>query len=182
MPGSAFGLSTHPLFDCIREAIALLQALRVRGSGLAEVVVASGGWVPLFYIADTLFFLFEKYPLYKQILWGIDPSGEERYPPIFTMFVDLLLSPYSVLSVLFLYYFIPYLQASSLRGIPSPFPAAFSNFWLLFQCRRGRRYQAVHDAHSKYGPLVRLQPHHVSIADSDAIQVVYGHGNGFLKS
>lgn len=98
------------------------------------------------------------------------------------MILDLLLSPYLLLVAGFLYYLVPYLQAWYLHDIPSPFPAAFSNFWLLFQCRQGRRFQAVHDAHQKYGPLVRLQPNHVSVADSDAIQIIYGHGNGFLKS
>lgn len=52
----------------------------------------------------------------------------------------------------------------------------------MFQCRTGKRYLAVHEAHAKYGKLVRIQPHHVSIADADAIPQVYGHGNGFLKS
>ncbi len=37
------------------------------------------------------------------------------------------------------------------------------------------------EAHKKYGKFVRIQPNHVSIADADAIQIVYGHGNGFLK-
>lgn len=40
----------------------------------------------------------------------------------------------------------------------------------------------VDKAHQKYGKLVRIQPDHVSVADSDAIQTIYGHGNGFLKS
>ncbi|KAF2836261.1 putative benzoate 4-monooxygenase [Patellaria atrata CBS 101060] len=38
------------------------------------------------------------------------------------------------------------------------------------------------EAHRKYGKLVRIQPNHVSIADPNAIQIIYGHGNGFLKS
>ena len=59
--------------------------------------------------------------------------------------------------------------------------AAFSNLWLMYQCRLGRRYKAVDEAHKKYGKLVRIQPNHVSIADPDAIGVIYGHGNGFLK-
>jgi len=29
---------------------------------------------------------------------------------------------------------------------------------------------------------VRIQPNHVSVADADAIPIIYGHGNGFLKS
>ena len=32
------------------------------------------------------------------------------------------------------------------------------------------------------GTFVRLAPNHLSIADADAIQVVYAHGNGSLKS
>ena len=32
------------------------------------------------------------------------------------------------------------------------------------------------------GTFVRLAPNHVSIADPDALQIVYAHGNGSLKS
>ncbi|KAL1952584.1 hypothetical protein VTO42DRAFT_4709 [Malbranchea cinnamomea] len=98
------------------------------------------------------------------------------------MIAEALLSPYVLALIPLSFYIIPYLQKWYLHDIPSPFGAAFSNMWLLYQCRRGRRYQAVHDAHKKYGPLVRIQPNHVSIADADAIPMIYGHGNGFLKS
>lgn len=36
--------------------------------------------------------------------------------------------------------------------------------------------------HQKFGKLVRIQPNQISIADPDAIPIVYGHGTGFLKS
>jgi len=32
------------------------------------------------------------------------------------------------------------------------------------------------------GTFVRLAPNHISIADPDALQIVYAHGNGSLKS
>ena len=32
------------------------------------------------------------------------------------------------------------------------------------------------------GTFVRLAPNHVSIADPDALQIIYAHGNGVLKS
>jgi benzoate 4-monooxygenase len=35
---------------------------------------------------------------------------------------------------------------------------------------------------SRAGPVVRLAPNHVSIARPAALQTVYGHGNGALKS
>ena len=98
------------------------------------------------------------------------------------MFLSFLFTPYTLLALPVLYYLLPYIRNWSIHDIPAPFPAAFTNLWLLYQCRRGRRYLAVDNAHKKYGPLVRIQPHHVSMADPDAIPVIYGHGNGFLKA
>ncbi|KAJ6282435.1 transcription initiation factor tfiid subunit tsm1 [Bipolaris maydis] len=95
---------------------------------------------------------------------------------------SLLLTPYTILLLPVLFYLLPYLRNWQIRDIPAPFPAAWTNLWLLYQCRRGKRFLAVHEAHKKLGKLVRIQPHHVSIADADAITQVYGHGNGFLKS
>lgn len=98
------------------------------------------------------------------------------------MILSFLFSSYPYLLIAILHYLVPWLQRPSIRGIPGPTLAAFSNLWLMYQCRRGRRYSAVDEAHKKYGPLVRLQPHHVSIVDTEAIYAIYGHGNGYLKS
>ena len=96
------------------------------------------------------------------------------------------------------------LDPYKLRRYPGPPLAAFSDFWLGYQARTGKRYEAVHAAHKKYGaPLyawvfvsrchvptnrgnfigkyVRIAPNNLSIADPDAIPVVYGHGTGTLK-
>ena len=97
------------------------------------------------------------------------------------MFLSFLATPYLLLLAPLLYYVLPYFRSWSLRRIPAPFPAAFSNLWLMYQCRRGSRYLAVDRAHKRYGKMVRIQPNHISIADPDAIQIIYGHGNGFLK-
>ncbi|KAI1389086.1 cytochrome P450 [Hypoxylon trugodes] len=81
------------------------------------------------------------------------------------------------------YFVYPYFTTyGHLGNIPAPFPAQFTNFWLLYVCRRGKRYLAVDEAHKKLGPIVRIQPNHISVADDEAIQIIYGHGNGFLKS
>ncbi|MCJ1409004.1 hypothetical protein MMC19_003081 [Ptychographa xylographoides] len=98
------------------------------------------------------------------------------------MFLSFLLTPYILLALPVLYYLLPYVRNRQIRDVPGPAVAAFSNLWLLYQCRKGRRYLAVDDAHKKYGTLVRIQPDHVSVADAEAIPVIYGHGNGFLKS
>jgi benzoate 4-monooxygenase len=94
---------------------------------------------------------------------------------------SLLLSPYTLILIPIIYYLLPYLRNHAIRDIPGPKLAAFSNLWLLYQCRRGRRYLAVDQAHKKYGPLVRIQPDHVSIADPEAIGIVYSHTGGWLK-
>ena len=97
------------------------------------------------------------------------------------MFLEKFASPYLLLLVPFLYYILPYIREKALIRIPGPFAARFTNLWLMKQCRQGKRYKAVDAAHKKYGKVVRIQPHHVSIADPDAIPIIYGHGNGFLK-
>ncbi|KAH8201550.1 hypothetical protein TruAng_004321 [Truncatella angustata] len=99
----------------------------------------------------------------------------------------LLASPWTLALApvaLVLYYIVPYfITFGKLRGIPAPFPAQFTNLWLLLVCRRGgNRYEVVDEVHKKLGPVVRIQPNHVSINDDAAIQIIYGHGNGFLKS
>ena len=98
------------------------------------------------------------------------------------LLTDYLLTPYALLLVPVLFYLLPYIRHKALLGIPAPFPAQFTRLWLMYQARHGRRYLAVDEAHKKYGKVVRIQPNHVSIADPDAIQTIYGHGNGFLKA
>lgn len=94
-----------------------------------------------------------------------------------------VLSPWALLAAVVLYYAWPYFVTyRHLRDIPGPFTARLSNWWLLLTARRGKRYEIVDRAHKKYGPLMRIQPNHVSINDDQAIQVIYGHGNGFLKA
>lgn len=85
-----------------------------------------------------------------------------------------------VLAVL-VYFVYPYLSNGPLRRIPGPFLARFTNAWLFLQARRGRRFIAVNDAHRRFGPVVRIAPNHVSIVDPDAVNLIYGHGNGFTK-
>jgi benzoate 4-monooxygenase len=81
------------------------------------------------------------------------------------------------------YWVVPFLTDSKkLRRFPAPFPAQFSEFWLFCQARLGRRHFAVHELHEKHGKFVRIQPDHVSVADPNAIAIIYGHNSGFLKS
>ncbi|KAK0452448.1 cytochrome P450 [Armillaria borealis] len=73
-----------------------------------------------------------------------------------------------VLIHLLAYFFDPY----GFRSFPGPFLAKFSDAWLGM----------VHELHKKYGTFVRIAPNHLSIASPEALQVVYAHGNGAMKS
>ncbi|CZR49130.1 putative benzoate 4-monooxygenase cytochrome P450 [Fusarium proliferatum ET1] len=99
---------------------------------------------------------------------------------------SLLLSPWAPLTVLLcglLFYILPYFYTyRHLRGVPGPLLARFSNLWLLYICRKSKRSDTVYDLHERLGPVVRIQPNHVSIVDERAIQLVYGHGKGLEKS
>jgi benzoate 4-monooxygenase len=80
------------------------------------------------------------------------------------------------------YYILPYFSTyKDLRRVPGPFLAGFSNIWLAFGARRGKKFAWVHWAHEKYAPVVRVGYNHVSIAEPEGLQAVYAHGNGFLK-
>ncbi|KFA65083.1 hypothetical protein S40285_03137 [Stachybotrys chlorohalonatus IBT 40285] len=100
--------------------------------------------------------------------------------------IKVLLSPQAGAVALILlvasYVYAHFVTWGHLRHIPAPFPAQFTNLWLFSVARRGKRYAVVNDIHRRLGKVVRLQPNHVSIADDSAIQEVYGHGKGFLKS
>lgn len=91
-------------------------------------------------------------------------------------------SPALLLLGLLVFYLHPYFVTyKALRPVPAPFPAALTNWWLLSVCRRGNRYLVVDKLHKELGPLVRIQPNHVSVNDDAAIGIIYGHGNGYLK-
>ncbi|KAI0484122.1 cytochrome P450 [Xylariaceae sp. FL0804] len=101
--------------------------------------------------------------------------------------LGLLASPWGfaagLVALVAYYYLYPYFVTHRhLRGIPAPFPAQFTNLWLLGVSRRGRRSLEVHRAHERLGPLVRIQPGHVSVADAEAVPAIYGHGSGLLKA
>ncbi|KAI9441682.1 cytochrome P450 monooxygenase pc-bph [Lactarius indigo] len=96
-------------------------------------------------------------------------------------------SPTSVIllipTLVILGHVVPWLvDPHGLRSFPGPWLAHFSDLWLGRVARRGHRSQVVHKLHEKYGTFVRIAPNHLSIADPAALQIVYAHGNGSLKS
>ncbi|KAI3340503.1 cytochrome P450 [Ustulina deusta] len=100
--------------------------------------------------------------------------------------INLLVSPLTLaaalVAIVAYYAYTYFVTYSHLRDVPAPFPAQLTNWWLLYVCRRGKRYLIVDEVHKRLGTVVRIQPNHISVADDEAIQIIYGHGSGFLKS
>ncbi|KAF8750826.1 Cytochrome P450 monooxygenase [Rhizoctonia solani] len=86
--------------------------------------------------------------------------------------------------LLITYYVVPYLldPHNYRRRFSGPWLASFTGSWLANSATSGRHYQNLLELHNKYGKFVRVGPNHISIADADALEVVYGHSSGTLKS
>lgn len=70
------------------------------------------------------------------------------------------------------YYIFPCLtKYKSLSPVPGPFLAKFSNTWLAYSARIGKKFATIDEAHRKYGKMVRVGFNHVSIADESALNV-----------
>ncbi|KAL3445280.1 cytochrome P450 [Aspergillus insuetus] len=69
-----------------------------------------------------------------------------------------------------------------LRQIPGPFYARFTKLILTVYILKGQRTQYIHGLHLKYGPIVRVTPHEVAIADLDAFREIHRIGSGFQKA
>ncbi|KAI9508525.1 cytochrome P450 monooxygenase pc-bph [Russula earlei] len=86
-------------------------------------------------------------------------------------------------TLVILVHLVPWLvDPHGLRSFPGPLVARFSDLWLGRVAQQGHRSQVVHKMHEKYGTFVRIAPNHLSVSDPAALQVVYAHGNGSLKS
>lgn len=97
----------------------------------------------------------------------------------------------AVLSVSFLLVSIPlawaiytYLRDPlQLRKYPAPGHgiAGLTNLWSAYQIYRLRRYKKVDEAHRILGPVIRIQPNHLSFNIPEAASQIYGHGSSLIK-
>ncbi|KAH9204888.1 cytochrome P450 oxidoreductase [Leptodontidium sp. 2 PMI_412] len=70
-----------------------------------------------------------------------------------------------------------------LYKVPGPFIASFTDFWRLYDVARGHHHDALIRLHREYeSELVRIGPNTVSVADPEAVKVIYGLNKGFTKS
>ncbi|KAJ7176136.1 benzoate para-hydroxylase [Mycena crocata] len=60
--------------------------------------------------------------------------------------------------------------------IPGPLLANWTSLWLAYHTYRGCHSIAVHKAHKRYGPVVRISPNHISFSSAEALSIVYAQG------
>lgn len=88
----------------------------------------------------------------------------------------------TLLGAIALWHVVPFFINTAALAIPGPLAAKFTDYWLLRQAMKGKRFEVVHEMHKKHGKFVRIAPNHISIADPQCLDAVYGHGKGTLKS
>ncbi|KAI1326727.1 cytochrome P450 [Xylariaceae sp. FL0255] len=70
---------------------------------------------------------------------------------------------------------------SPLAKIPSPhWACSISDCWILWARYIGRENRTLHDAHNRFGPIVRLGPSEVSVNHIEYVKIIYNQG-GFKK-
>jgi len=52
----------------------------------------------------------------------------------------------------------------------------FSPLWILWKRWSSREVSAIHAAHERHGPIVRLGPREISVNSSEGLRVVYAGG------
>ena len=71
---------------------------------------------------------------------------------------------------------------SSLKNIPGPFLAKFTQLWLFYKTSKFQTHKDYRILHERYGNLVRVSPNKVSVADPAMIPIIYKVGGKFNKS
>ncbi|KAM4057424.1 cytochrome p450 [Hirsutella rhossiliensis] len=66
--------------------------------------------------------------------------------------------------------------------LPGPWHSRWTRVVLDFHFLAGTKSHYVHALHAQHGPLVRIGPNEVDVTDLEAVKVIYGIKNPFLKS
>ncbi|TDZ29571.1 putative sterigmatocystin biosynthesis P450 monooxygenase STCB [Colletotrichum spinosum] len=68
-----------------------------------------------------------------------------------------------------------------IRHLPGPWYTCFFDHVLRYYNLTGRRMHYVHGLHHRYGPIVRISPKEVAVADPESFTAIHKIGSGFLK-
>ena len=67
-----------------------------------------------------------------------------------------------------------------LARIPGPLTASLSKWWIVKHTRSGDMHREMIRLHALHGPLVRIGPNEISVADPPAFKKIYGYCFVFL--
>ena len=99
---------------------------------------------------------------------------------------DLTMETYQILlTAAALYFIVTTLYTRfrpSLRSIDGPPLAAWTNLWRFWNTFKGHDHLTHISLHRKYGPLVRIGPNTLSVADPAMIPVMYNTSGEFTKT
>lgn len=71
---------------------------------------------------------------------------------------------------------------AGLRQVPGPFVASFTNLWRLYDVSRNSHQDTLIRLHRQHSSdLVRVGPNAVSVADPEAVKMVYGLKSALRK-
>lgn len=70
---------------------------------------------------------------------------------------------------------------SPLKDVPGPWISRYTNLQLKFAVTGGRRIFYIDDLHKKYGPIVRISPKEVAVADPAAFKQIHAVSSKFTK-
>ena len=70
---------------------------------------------------------------------------------------------------------------NGLRRVPGPWLANVSSIWRFAVVWRQDMPATSIRLHEKHGPLVRIGPNHVSVADPEAVRIIYGADSRYQK-
>lgn len=79
-------------------------------------------------------------------------------------------------------FFISKLASDPLRHIPGPFLSRYTSLWLHYHVWAGTQCTEIKKLHRRYGPVIRVAPKDVHIADGEALWPIYMDKGGMAKS
>ncbi|KAH8800253.1 cytochrome P450 family protein [Xylogone sp. PMI_703] len=120
------------------------------------------------YMTNTLKHLRELHPLGVSLVTGLAIHLRD------TRAVLLLAIAFAY--ILYLRYVHP------LSKVPGPYLASITSLWWVYTIRQRQQHVVCVELHKTYGPLVRVTPNEILVADPKAFKIIYGAGNKFSKS
>ncbi|KAH8812687.1 benzoate 4-monooxygenase [Xylogone sp. PMI_703] len=95
------------------------------------------------------------------------PMASPSYFIFVILLIIFLVIVHSLTTIIYNLWFHP------LRRWPGPFFGRISGAWARVQNFYGRKAHKIHEAHRKYGPVVRIGPNMLSFSDPQALRDIY---------